>query len=49
MHELDLVLEAGDRSIRIDDQRGGEQGALDDAFGAEDNREACLRGGHRNG
>ena len=43
--DLDLVLEAGDRSVLIDHQRGGEQRAVDHAFGAENNREVGLRGG----
>ncbi len=47
--ELDLVLETGDRPVSIDDQCSGQQGAIDDAFGAENNPEACLRGGRCNG
>ena len=33
----------------IDHQRGGKQGVIDDAFGAENNRDVCLRGGRRDG
>jgi hypothetical protein len=46
---LDFVLETGDRSISIDDQCSGQQGAIDDAFGAQNNCEARLRGDGRNG
>ena len=40
--ELDFVLETGDRSVSIDDQCGGQQGVIDDAFGAENNREVAF-------
>src|SRR5260221_13750160 len=46
--DLDFVLETGDRSVSIDDQCGGQQGLIDHAFGAENNREGCLLGGRRN-
>ena len=47
--DLDFVLEAGDRSVSIDDQRGGQQRAVDDAFGAENDRDVAFRGGRGDG
>lgn len=47
--ELDFVLETGNCSVSIDDQCGGQQGVIDDAFGAQNNREGCFGGGRRNG
>src|SRR5260370_7736765 len=47
--ELDFVLETGDGSMSIDNQCGCQQGAIDDAFGAENNREPSLRGGRCDG
>jgi hypothetical protein len=46
--ELDLVLEASDRSVSIDDQCGDQEGGVDDAFGAENNGEVRSCGGCRN-
>ena len=39
--ELHLVLEAGNRAVRVDDQRRDQQPAVDDALGAEDDREVA--------
>ena len=47
--ELDFVLETGDGSVPIDDQCGGQQGAIDNAFRAENDREVCRCGGRCNG
>src|SRR5579864_8860916 len=47
--ELHFVLKTGDRSVAVDDQCGDAQGTIDDAFGAEDDRKVCLRGGSSNG
>ena len=47
--ELHFVLEPRDRSIPIDDQGGDQQRAIDNAFGAENNREIRLRGRRCNG
>lgn len=47
--ELDFVLEAGDGSISIDDQSRDYERIIHDAFGAEYNREICLRGGRGDG
>ena len=34
--ELDLVLKPGDRSVRIDDERGEHEAVVDEAFGSDD-------------
>ena len=47
--DLNFVLKTGDRSVRIDDQGGGEQVLIVDALGAENNREGCLCGSRSNG
>ena len=41
-------MEAGDCSISIDDQGRDQERIIDDAFGAENNREICLRSGRGN-
>jgi len=46
--ELDFVLEAGDRSISIDDKGRDQQRIIDDAFGAENNHQIRLRSGCSN-
>ena len=45
--DLDFVLEAGDGSICIDDQRSGEQVVAGNAFGAENHCDLCRRSGRR--
>src|SRR5438477_12061091 len=40
--ELDLVLEAGPRPVPIDDQGADQQGAIEDAFGAENDRDISF-------
>src|SRR5215472_11948864 len=45
--DLDFVLKPGDASVTIDDERRGQQGAIDQAFRAEHNRDPCSRGGSR--
>ena len=45
---LYFVLETRNCSILIDDQRGNQQSAANDPFGAQNNRDIRFRSGRRN-